>query len=41
MSESIPKNPLDIAEQVEDIADHVAEIAAEDEPIGSTSGAAS
>ena len=33
MSESIQENPLDIAEQIEDIAEHIAEIAAEDEPI--------
>ena len=33
MSESIQEIPLDIAEQVEDIAEHIAEIEAEDEPI--------
>ena len=33
MSESIQEIPLDIAEQVEDIAEHIAEIEAEDEPV--------
>ena len=33
MSESIQEIPLDIAEPIEDIAEHIAEIAAEDEPI--------
>ena len=33
MSESIQEIPLDIAEQVEDIAEHIAGIEAEDEPI--------
>ena len=33
MSESIQEIPLDIAEQAEDIAEHIAEIEAEDEPI--------
>ena len=33
MSERIQEIPLDIAEQVEDIAEHIAEIEAEDEPI--------
>ena len=33
MSESIQEIPLDITEQVEDIAEHIAEIEAEDEPI--------
>ena len=33
MSESIQEIPLDIAEQVEDIAEHIAEIEAEDKPI--------
>ena len=33
MSESIQEIPLDIAEQVEDIAEHIAEIMAEEEPV--------
>ena len=33
MSESIQEIPLDIAEQVEDIAEHIAEIKAEVEPV--------
>ena len=33
MSESIQEIPLDIAEQVEDIAEHIAEIKAEEEPV--------
>ena len=41
MSESIQEIPLDIAEQVEDIAEHIAEIEAEDEPIRAPPGAAS
>ena len=32
MSESIQEIPLDIAEQVEDIAENIAEIKAEEEP---------
>ena len=33
MSESIQEIPLDIAEQVEDIAENIAEIKAEEEPV--------
>ena len=33
MSENIREIPLDIAEEIEDIAEHIAEIEAEDEPI--------